>query len=130
MYLTKCCIQKIKFNNLSKHLSKHLFKHLSYHQLEEEYYNDDLYEDKIVYNKKNKNLTKTSEPHYLSYYEDKKEFQKNIESYSNSCSICQLCKGLGWITNNNPLLNNNNIESLDLQFSYTLCYKCIGKGIK
>lgn len=72
---------------------------------------DDNY--KIKYNKKLK-----------YFYEEKKEFysKKHLDHIiaNDLCSICHVCKGSGWITNNN--INNG------LNFGYKICELCKGTG--
>ena len=72
---------------------------------------DDTYE--IKYNKKQKN-----------FYEEKRPFYKkkhlNHIIINDLSSVCHVCKGCGWITNNNV----NNV----FNFGYEKCNLCNGTG--
>tara|TARA_B110001450_G_scaffold45573_3_gene42175 strand:- start:7490 stop:7816 length:327 start_codon:yes stop_codon:yes gene_type:complete len=58
------------------------------------------------------------------FYEEKKPFyiKKHLQNIikNDLCSICHVCKGSGWITNNNI----NNV----FNFGYEKCKLCNGSG--
>ena len=103
------------FNNNSKscrHLSLAINHNYNYN------YDYDFYKiidqsNEIKYNKKLK-----------YFYEEKKSFytKKHLDHIivNDLCCICHICKGCGWITNNN--INNG------LNFGYEKCYLCNGTG--
>lgn len=99
---------------------KFINKPNSYRQLSlaVNYCNNDFYKiidesNEIKYNKKLK-----------YFYEEKKSFytKKHLDHIiaNDLCSICHICKGSGWITNNN--INNG------LNFGYSICELCKGTG--
>ena len=80
-------------------------------------YNNDFYKiidnnNEVKYNKK-----------FKYFYEEKKPFykKKHLHYIANDLgSICHICKGSGWITNNNI----NNVYN----FGYDKCNLCNGTG--
>lgn len=89
-----------------------LFKKNMSNALKKDYF----YEKDLPIIKYNKQLK------YL--YEEKKAYysKKHYNHIINNdlCCICHICKGCGWITNNN--INNG------LNFGYEKCYLCNGTG--
>lgn len=80
--------------------------------------NDDFYKtidnnNEVKYNKKQKYFYEEKIPFY------KKKHLDHIIA-NDLCSICHICKGCGWITNNN--INNG------FNFGYEKCNLCNGTG--